>query len=56
LRTIHQRKDVDWVEIALECGYYDQAHFIHEFRTFSGLTPSAYVAAATPHLNHVPLL
>jgi AraC-like DNA-binding protein len=25
--------------IALECGYYDQAHFIKEFRGYTGLTP-----------------
>lgn len=29
-------------EIALDCGYYDQAHFIHDFRQFSGYTPSTY--------------
>ncbi len=56
LQTVHQRKDIDWVQIALESGYYDQAHFIHDFQSFSGLTPSGYVAAATPHLNHVPLI
>ena len=56
LQTIHRRTEVDWAQIALECGYYDQAHFIHDFQSFSGLTPSAYLAAATPHLNHVPLI
>ena len=56
LRMVHERADVDWVQVALECGYYDQAHFIHDFQSFSGLTPSAYLAAATPHLNHVPLV
>ena len=30
--------------IALDLGYYDQAHFINEFRAFSGLTPSEYCA------------
>ena len=29
-------------DIAHDCGYYDQSHFIHEFRQFSGLQPSAY--------------
>jgi AraC-like DNA-binding protein len=55
LQMVHQRTEIDWVRVALECGYYDQAHFIHDFQSFSGLTPSAYLAAATPHLNHVPL-
>lgn len=29
-----------WPEIALDGGFYDQAHFANEVRTFSGLTPS----------------
>ncbi|MBC9931786.1 helix-turn-helix domain-containing protein [Chitinophaga qingshengii] len=29
-------------QIALECGYYDQSHFIHDFRAFSGEHPKAY--------------
>ncbi|HEX4228504.1 MAG TPA: helix-turn-helix domain-containing protein [Bryobacteraceae bacterium] len=55
VRGIHRRSQVDWVETALDCGYYDQAHFIHDFQTFSGLTPGGYRALATPHLNHVPI-
>ena len=30
-----------WSELALACGYYDQSHFINEFRAFSGATPEA---------------
>ena len=26
--------------IAYECGYYDQAHFIKEFKSYTGMTPS----------------
>ncbi len=48
-------RPVDWADIAVNCGYYDQAHFIHDFRAFSGINPSSYLAAHTPHLNHVPL-
>jgi len=55
LKTISLGGPVDWVDLALTCGYYDQAHFIHDFRAFSGINPSTYLAAHTPHLNHVPL-
>jgi len=41
--------------MALECGYYDQAHFIHDFQSFAGITPSQYLARKTPHVNHVPM-
>jgi AraC-like DNA-binding protein len=34
---------VDWAELALTAGYYDQAHLAHEFQDFSGLSPSAYL-------------
>jgi len=56
LTTVHGTRQVDWAQVALDCGYYDQAHFIHDFQSFSGMTPSTYLAAATPHLNHVPIV
>ena len=34
--------------IAYECGYADQSHFIREFKTFTGLTPSGYAIANSP--------
>lgn len=33
-----------WTEIAHQFGYYDQAHFIREFKLFYGKIPSAYSA------------
>jgi AraC-like DNA-binding protein len=35
-------------DFSLECGYYDQAHFNHDFKRFTGLTPHAYFAEAYP--------
>jgi AraC-like DNA-binding protein len=32
-----------WAHIAAESGYFDQSHFIHEFRAFAGATPSEFV-------------
>jgi len=55
LQSIHNVPQVDWTQVALDCGYYDQAHFIHDFRSYSGLTPSQYWASRTQHLNHVPI-
>ncbi len=55
LRKISKGGDPDWLEIALSCGYYDQAHFNHDFRAFSGINPTTYLAKRSPHLNHVPL-
>ena len=46
----------DWAGLALACGYFDQAHLIHDFRAFSGLTPTAYEARRTAFQNHVTFL
>lgn len=40
---IDPAEPVDWGAVAADAGYFDQAHFGHEFRAFTGLTPTRYV-------------
>lgn len=50
---------LDWTDLALTCGFYDQAHLTNEFRKLSGLTPTEYEWAIqeTHHLlrGHVAI-
>nr|GGG78976.1 hypothetical protein GCM10011398_25380 [Virgibacillus oceani] len=55
LRSMKDVKHVDWAGIALSCGYYDQAHFIHDFRAFSGFSPTTYHSQPGKQQNHIPL-
>jgi len=43
LSSIQKEDKVRWVQIALNCGYYDQAHFIKEFKEFCGTNPSKFI-------------
>ncbi|TDE17292.1 helix-turn-helix domain-containing protein [Dyadobacter psychrotolerans] len=35
-------KENSWAEIVYQSGFYDQSHFIHNFKAFTGEDPSAY--------------
>ncbi len=54
LRRIHGLQQVDWTTVAHEAGYYDQSHFNHHFREYTGLSPTEYLASQGPYLHHVP--
>ncbi len=55
VQQLHATAPTHLADAALTCGYYDQSHFIHDFRAFSGLSPTDYLAGRGMHANHVAL-
>jgi AraC-like DNA-binding protein len=52
--AIDPAEPVDWGDLAYGAGYFDQAHFGHEFRAFSGLTPTRYLEVRRRFLREHP--
>jgi AraC-like DNA-binding protein len=42
--SVDALRPVDWSGLAHAAGYFDQAHFIKEFKDFTGHTPTGYLA------------
>lgn len=42
---IESAPDIDFADLAVRLGWYDQAHFINDFRSMLGSTPGEYAAA-----------
>jgi len=52
--AINPAGPIDWGDLAGGAGYFDQAHFGHEFRAFTGLTPTRYVEVRRRFLREHP--
>jgi AraC-like DNA-binding protein len=52
--TIDPAGPVDWGGLAGGAGYFDQAHFGHDFRAFTGLTPTRYVEVRRRFMREHP--
>ncbi len=53
IQQIEKGLEMDWPAVAHDSGYYDQAHFITDFRQFSGFTPRQYLGAQSEFKNYV---
>ena len=42
LERLHKGAKISFAELAMELGYFDQAHFIRDFRKLVGCSPAAY--------------
>jgi AraC-like DNA-binding protein len=40
---------LDWSQVALDLGYFDQAHLINDFKSIVGLSPSQYQKSIAKH-------
>jgi AraC-like DNA-binding protein len=47
LKLITQNEE-SLTSIAYECGYFDQSHFIRDFKSFTGITPSSFLENKFP--------
>lgn len=55
IEEIERTGKVSWIEIAVDCGYYDQSHFINDFKVFSGFTPEEYMVRKNGQMNYIPI-
>ncbi|MCA1635610.1 MAG: AraC family transcriptional regulator [Acidobacteria bacterium] len=53
IHLVKDRAQVNWAEVAQRCGYYDQAHMIKDFQSFSTSTPTDYLKHRDANENHM---
>lgn len=55
ISLLSKSENSNYVHIAHDCGFYDQSHFIKNFKLITGMTPKAYFSAKQvyPHVLNV---
>jgi AraC-like DNA-binding protein len=52
LADVYDKPGMDWASTAAGHGYFDQSHLIRDFRGFTGLAPTEYLARRGPTHHH----
>lgn len=57
VRLKEQQPDLDWLEVAVNCGYYDLSHMRRDFTEYAGSTPTQLLQEEThsvvrPYTSH----
>jgi AraC-like DNA-binding protein len=50
---LEEQKHKTLTQLTHDCGFYDQAHFIKEFKAFSGFTPKAFYEKANIYFSEI---
>ncbi|MFN7118308.1 MAG: helix-turn-helix domain-containing protein [Saprospiraceae bacterium] len=56
IHRLEQTPQLNWTQIAYDSGYYDQAHFINDFKAFSGFKPMEYMNKKGDIINYIPII
>lgn len=51
LRALRERPALRWADLAVDGGFYDQAHLVNEFRALCGMTPTEYLGTVADSSN-----
>jgi AraC-like DNA-binding protein len=54
LEQMHSGKRLDWARLAVDLGYFDQAHLINDFKSITGYTPTEYPGLEPAKDTHSP--
>lgn len=54
LVSSHKKGDATLTELAYDFGYYDQSHFIEDFKQFSGYSPNTYFSGGADEVFYAP--
>ncbi len=55
LAAVENKETISWTMVAADCGYFDQAHFIKDFQSFSGINPKKYLSDIEDYPNFLPV-